>query len=86
MLLNDTILLPDIIISIVLTMNYYINTNPSFSLMLIIIFLTCLYHDCFVASSTIPVRPSTGRATLIPGQPLHFQCETVGNKNAEFIW
>lgn len=66
-------------------MLHSINSHPSFILMLINIYFASNNYQ-LVASSTIPVRPSTGRATLIPGQPLHFQCETVGNKNAQFIW
>lgn len=68
-------------------MIYFINTRstmPPLNLMTIFGFLTLVTTE--TASSTITVRPSTGRATLIPGQPLHFQCETVDNKNAEFLW
>lgn len=66
---------PIMIHSINLNLNHY----------LLLSLIINIYYE-IVASSTIPVRPSTGRATLIPGQPLHFQCETVGNKDAQFIW
>lgn len=58
---------------------------------------TCCYYYCYLAaltshswlpveSSTHVVRPSSGKATLIPGQPLHMQCETLGAKTAQYYW
>lgn len=38
------------------------------------------------AASTIVVRPTTGLATIVPGQPLHFECKMIGNKDAQYVW
>lgn len=39
-----------------------------------------------VAANTVSLRPASGRATLIPGQALHFQCQQLENKEAQFLW
>lgn len=69
--------------------------TPPFLLLTFHLYLICLIilSTCLGAiidtqtpdSKVVVVRPSNGMATLIPGQPLHFQCE-VPSKHAEFLW
>lgn len=56
-------------------------TRPyTFLLLLLIIFIE-------LASSTITIRPSSGKATLVPGQNLNFQCGTnIGQGEPQFWW
>lgn len=44
------------------------------------------FVSMIVAASTIVERPSDGKATIVPGQPLHFECKMNGNKDADYIW
>lgn len=38
------------------------------------------------ASSTVVVRPASGRAQLVPGEPLTLECTTQSRENPEFRW
>uniref|UniRef100_A0A6G1SAK8 Basigin n=1 Tax=Aceria tosichella TaxID=561515 RepID=A0A6G1SAK8_9ACAR len=41
-----------------------------------------------IDSATIVIQPNNKAATLVPGQPLHFECAQVGNdgKKPQFVW
>lgn len=39
-----------------------------------------------IDSATIVIQPNNKAATLIPGQPLHFECAQVGKRNPQFVW
>lgn len=71
-------------------------TSPTPYYCLLLLLLTCTIQSSTAINdqieyrppvvATIAVRPSSGRASLILNQPLHFQCEQVGRKNANFFW
>lgn len=39
-----------------------------------------------VRSYTRPVIPQNGRLTLIPGQTLNLQCETIDQPDTQYLW
>lgn len=51
-----------------------------------LVLLATLNNFIQLASSTITVQPSTGRATLIYGQNLNLECAQVNNDKAYFKW
>ena len=39
-----------------------------------------------IDTATVVVRPFGGAATLVPGQPLHFECGQTGQSDPQFVW
>lgn len=63
-----------------------VQTLTSISMFINLTLIALFFGYIKTASSTVLVRPSSGRATLMPGQPLHLECSVVNNKNAQFKW
>lgn len=51
-----------------------------------IVYFIIVIISCQTASSVVTKKPSSGKATLVPGQDLLLECEKTDDKKANFKW